>query len=57
MLGVLANSAAVLLGGGAGMLCGSRIKKKYTDSLMVALGLATMGMGVASVAGTATCCA
>ena len=53
MLGVLANSAAVLIGGGIGMLCGSRIKKKYTDSLMVALGLATMGMGVASVAGTA----
>ena len=52
MLGVLANSFAVLLGGVIGMLCGSRIKSKYTDSLMVALGLATMGMGVASTVGT-----
>ena len=52
MLGVLANSLAVLVGGIIGMLCGSRIKSKYTDSLMVALGLATMGMGVASTVGT-----
>ena len=52
MLGVLANSLAVLAGGIIGMLCGSRIKSKYTDSLMVALGLATMGMGVASTVGT-----
>ena len=63
MLGVLANSFAVLLGGVIGMLCGSRIKSKYTDSLMVALGLATMGMGVASTVGTTdvlciiVCCA
>lgn len=63
MLGVLANSFAVLFGGIIGMLFGSRIKKKYTDSLMVALGLATMGMGVASVVGTTdvlciiVCCA
>ena len=52
MPGVLANTLAVLIGGVIGMLCGSRINKKYTDSLMVALGLATMGMGVASVVGT-----
>lgn len=52
MLGVLANTLAVLAGGVIGMLCGSRIKSKYTDSLMVALGLATMGMGVVSTVGT-----
>ena len=52
MLGVLANSLAVLIGGVIGMLFGSRIKSKYTDSLMVALGLATMGMGVVSTVGT-----
>ena len=52
MLGVLANSIAVLVGGIIGMLCGSRIKKKYTDSLMVALGLATIGVGVVSTVGT-----
>ena len=53
MLGVLANTLAVLIGGGIGMLCGSRIKSRYTESLMTALGLATMGMGVASAVGTA----
>ena len=52
MLGVLANSGAVLIGGIIGMLFGNRISSKYTDALMVALGLATMGMGVASVVGT-----
>ena len=52
MLGVLANTLAVLFGGIIGLLCGSRINSKYTDSLMVALGLATMGMGVASTVGT-----
>lgn len=52
MLGVLANSLAVLVGGIIGMLCGSRIDKKYTDSLMTALGLATIGVGVVSVIGT-----
>ena len=52
MLGVLANSGAVLIGGIIGMLFGSRISSKYTDALMIALGLATMGMGVASVVGT-----
>ena len=52
MLGVLANTFAVLIGGGIGMLCGSRIKSRYTESLMTALGLATMGMGVASAVGT-----
>ena len=52
MLGVLANSGAVLIGGIIGMLFGKRISSKYTDALMIALGLATMGMGVASVVGT-----
>ncbi len=52
MLGVLANSGAVLIGGIIGMLFGNRISSKYTDALMIALGLATMGMGVASVVGT-----
>ncbi len=63
MLGVLANTLAVLVGGVVGMLCGNKISSKYTDSLMVALGLATMGMGVASTVGTTdvlciiVCCA
>ena len=52
MLGVLANSGAVLIGGIIGMLFGNRISSKYTDALMIALGLATMGMGVASTVGT-----
>ena len=63
MLGVLANSGAVLIGGIIGMLFGNRISSKYTDALMIALGLATMGMGVASAVGTSDvlciiiCCA
>ena len=52
MLGVLVNALAVLFGGLIGMLCGSRIKSGFTDSLMVALGLATMGIGVVSAVGT-----
>ena len=63
MLGVLANSGAVLIGGIIGMLFGSRISSKYTDALMVALGLATVGVGVVSTVGTSdalciiVCCA
>ncbi len=63
MLGAVINAATVLLGGVAGMLFGRKIKKKYTDALMAALGLATMGMGMASVVGTSdilciiVCCA
>lgn len=53
MLGVITNSLAVLVGGAAGMLCGNRIKSRYTEALMAALALATMGMGVASVVATA----
>ena len=46
MLGALANSAGVLFGGLLGALLGSRIKEKYTSSLLSALALASVGLGV-----------
>lgn len=52
MLGALANSAGVLFGGLLGALLGSRIKEKYTSSLLSALALASVGLGVVYCIGT-----
>ena len=63
MLGAIVNAAAVIIGGGIGLACGGRIKKKYTDALLAAIGLATLAMGVVSAVGTSDvlciiiCCA
>ena len=46
MLGVIANSAAVLCGGLIGALFGGRIREKYTNALLAALALASVGLGV-----------
>ena len=63
MLGAIVNAAAVIIGGGIGLACGGRIKKRYTDALLAAIGLATFAMGVVSAVGTSDvlciiiCCA
>ena len=53
MLGVLANSGAVLVGGVIGLLFREKIKEKYTTALMAALALVSLGLGIICVVGTA----
>ena len=52
MLGVLANSGAVLVGGVIGLVFRGKIKEKYTSSLMAALALVSLGLGIICVVGT-----
>ena len=52
MLGVLANSGAVLAGGLVGLLFRGKIKEKYTSALMAALALVSLGLGIICVIGT-----
>lgn len=52
MLGVLANSGAVLVGGVVGLLFRGKIKEKYTSALMAALALVSLGLGIICVVGT-----
>lgn len=52
MFGVLANSGAVLVGGIVGLLFREKIKEKYTSSLMSALALVSLGLGMICVVGT-----
>ena len=51
MLGVLANSGAVLVGGVVGLLFREKIKEKYTSALMAALALVSLGLGIVCVVG------
>ena len=46
MLGVLANSGAVLVGGVVGLLFRGKINEKYTSALMAALALVSLGLGM-----------
>ena len=52
MLGVLANSGAVLVGGIVGLVFRGRINEKYTSALMAALALVSLGLGIICVVGT-----
>lgn len=46
MTGTLINAAAILLGGGAGILLKSRIPGKYTEIIFQAIGLFTLFLGI-----------
>ena len=48
-LGTIANTAAVILGGGLGLLLKNGIPKRFENILMQALGLATMFIGISGV--------
>lgn len=52
MLGVLANSGAVLVGGIVGLVFRGKINEKYTSALMAALALVSLGLGIICVVGT-----
>ncbi|MDE5859497.1 MAG: DUF554 domain-containing protein [Oscillospiraceae bacterium] len=47
MLGTIVNTAAVVIGGGAGMLVKKGLKKDFQDSLMKTLGIAVIFLGTA----------
>ena len=49
LLGTFVNMIAVILGGSIGMFLGSRFPKKLSDSLMKALGLCTLLIGVSGL--------
>ena len=46
MLGVMVNTAAVIVGSAIGLLCKRGIPKRLTDSVMLAIGLCTLYIGV-----------
>ena len=46
MLGVIANTVAVLVGSSIGLLCRRGIPKKLTDAIMTAVGFCTMLIGI-----------
>lgn len=46
MAGTFINVAAILLGGGLGLLAGSRLTVKFRDTLVAGLGLFTLAYGV-----------
>jgi len=48
-LGTIANTTAVILGGGLGLLLKNGIPKRFENILMQALGLATMFIGISGV--------
>lgn len=49
LLGTFVNMIAVILGGSVGMFLGSRFPKKLSDSLMKALGLCTLLIGISGL--------
>lgn len=53
MIGVLVNTAAVVLGSLTGMLFAGKINKKYTDALIAALALVIGVIGIQSAVKTA----
>ena len=48
-IGTIANVAAVLLGGGAGLLLKGGMKERYQQIIMQALGLCTLFIGLSGV--------
>ena len=52
MLAVFVNMGTVLLGSAIGLLFGSRINQKYMDSVMAALALITIVIGISSAVAT-----
>lgn len=52
MIAVLVNAAAVILGGLLGMLLGKRLKTEYTKTIIAALGICTMVIGITGAIGT-----
>lgn len=51
-MGAIVNAIAVLVGGGLGLLLGRRIKKNYLDTLMSALALVVVCIGVSGAVGS-----
>lgn len=49
LLGTFVNMIAVILGGSVGIFLGSRFPKKLSDSLMKALGLCTLLIGISGL--------
>ena len=52
MIAVLVNAAVVILGGLLGMLLGKRLKTEYTKTIIAALGICTMVIGITGAIGT-----
>ena len=52
MIAVLVNAAVVILGGLIGMLLGKRLKTEYTKTIIAALGICTMVIGITGAIGT-----
>ena len=52
MIAVLVNAAVVILGGLLGMLLGKRLKTEYTKTVIAALGICTMVIGITGAIGT-----
>ena len=46
MLGVLVNAVAVLVGGTVGLLVNKGIPKRFSDAIMIGIGLCTMYIGI-----------
>ena len=46
MLGVIVNTIAVIIGSTIGLLCKKGIPEKYTDAIMLGIGLCTMYIGI-----------
>jgi uncharacterized membrane protein YqgA involved in biofilm formation len=49
MLGVLVNTAAVVVGGVVGLLVNKGLPKRFTDAIMIGLGLCTIYIGISGV--------
>jgi len=47
MIGVLVNTATVIIGSLVGLLCKKGIPKKFTDAVMLGIGLCTIYIGIA----------
>ncbi|MCL2402493.1 MAG: DUF554 domain-containing protein [Oscillospiraceae bacterium] len=49
MLGVLVNTAAVVVGGVVGLVVNKGLPKRFTDAIMIGLGLCTIYIGISGV--------
>ena len=46
MLGVIVNTAAVLVGSTLGLLCKKGISERFTNAILTGIGLCTVYMGI-----------